>query len=44
VPDLGQVAQHVAGVVALGLVAVIAFIDGDRLERDGQVPLPGDAG
>jgi hypothetical protein len=37
VPDLSQVPQLDAGVVALGLIAMITFVDGDRIERDDQV-------
>jgi hypothetical protein len=37
VPDLGQVPQLDARVVALGLVAMITLVDGDRIERDDQV-------
>jgi hypothetical protein len=36
VPDLGQVPQLDARVVALGLVAMITLVDGDRIERDDQ--------
>jgi hypothetical protein len=37
VPDLGQVPQLDARVVAFGLVAMITLVDGDRIERDDQV-------
>src|SRR2546423_7257576 len=36
VPDLGQVPEPGAGVVAAGLVAVVAGGGGDRVDRGGQ--------
>ena len=39
VPDLGQVPELDAGVVALGLVPVVAVAGGDRVERDEQISL-----
>jgi DUF1707 SHOCT-like domain len=44
VPDLGQVAQHDAGIVAAGPAAVVAVLDGDRLGGDDQGRLPGGGG
>jgi hypothetical protein len=44
VPDLGQVPQQHPGIMALGLVPVIALPDRDRPDRHDQVPLPGLAG
>ena len=44
VADLGEVAELDPGVVALGLIAVITLIGGDRVEGDQQVPLPGGSG
>jgi len=44
VPDLGQVPEHDAGVVAFGLVPVVAAVRGDRPDLQEQVPLPGDPG
>ena len=43
VPDLGQVPQLDAGVVAAGLMAVVAGVGGDRVDRDDQVR-PGSGG
>jgi hypothetical protein len=37
VPDLAQVPELDAGIMALGLVAVVAVAGGDRLEGDDQV-------
>ena len=37
VPDLGQVPQPDPGVVAAGLVPVVAGVGGDRVDRDDQV-------
>src|SRR5262249_61746961 len=37
VPDLGQVPEPDARVVALGLVPVVAGVGGDRVDRDDQV-------
>ena len=34
VPDLGQVAELDPGVVALGLIPVVALLGGDRVQRD----------
>ena len=44
VPDLGEVTEQDAGVVAPGLVPVIALAGRDRADGDYQVPLPRDAG
>jgi hypothetical protein len=41
VPDLGQVAEHDAGVVALGLMPVIAAVRGDRPDLQEQAALAG---
>ena len=43
VPDLGQVPQLDPGVVAAGLVTVIAGVGGNRVDRDDQVR-PGSGG
>jgi hypothetical protein len=43
VPDLGQVPEQGPGIVALGLVPVIAVAGGDGFQGDGQVRLPRDA-
>src|SRR3984885_429606 len=40
VPDLGEVAEQDAGVVAGGLESVIALVGGDRVQGDDQVRLP----
>ena len=37
VPDLGQVPQRDPGIVAAGLVPVVAGVGGDRVDRDDQV-------
>ena len=37
VPDLGQVPELDPGVVAVGFVAVVAGVGGDRVDRDDQV-------
>jgi hypothetical protein len=37
VPDLGQVAEPDTGIVAPGLVPVIALIGGNGLNRDEQI-------
>jgi hypothetical protein len=37
VPDLGQVPQPDPGVVAAGLIPVVAGVGGDRVDRDDQV-------
>src|SRR5689334_20097977 len=37
VPDLGQVPEPGPGVVAFGLVPVVARVGGDRVDRDDQV-------
>jgi hypothetical protein len=44
VPDLGQVAELDAGVVALGREPVITLTGGDRVQGDQQVRLPGGPG
>jgi hypothetical protein len=41
VPDLGQVPEHDPGIVAFGLVAVVAVAGRDRSDVDEQVPLAG---
>src|SRR3984885_13087265 len=43
VPDLGEVAEQDAGVVAGGLESVITLVGGDRVQGDDQVRLPGNA-
>jgi hypothetical protein len=43
-PDLGQVPQLDPGVVAGGLEPVVAGVQGDRVDRDEQGQLAGDAG
>ena len=40
-PDLGQVPQLDPGIMALGLVPVVARIGGERVKRDQQVGCPG---
>ena len=40
VPDLGEVAEQDAGVVAGGLESVITLFGGDRVQSDDQVRLP----
>ena len=37
VPDLGQVPQPGPGIVAAGLIPVVAGVGGDRVDRDDQV-------
>jgi hypothetical protein len=44
VPDLGQVPELDPEVVTRGLETVVAFLQGDRVERDQQGPLSGDPG
>jgi hypothetical protein len=44
VPDLREVPEHHAGIMALGLVPVITPVRRDRADLDEQVPLPGDSG
>jgi hypothetical protein len=44
VPDLGEVAEQDAGIVAGGLESVIALLGGDRVQGDDQVRLPRGAG
>jgi hypothetical protein len=44
VPDLGQVPEHDARIVAAGLMAVVALAGGDRLDPDQQVRLAGQPG
>src|SRR5208337_4144542 len=44
VPDLRQVPEFDAGIVALGLEAVITLVDRDRVDRDEQGGLAADAG
>jgi hypothetical protein len=41
VPDLGQVPERDAGVLALGLVAVITVLRRNRADIQEQVPLAG---
>jgi hypothetical protein len=42
VPDLGQVPERDPGIVAAGLVPVIALAGGQGPDLDDQVALPGD--
>jgi hypothetical protein len=44
VPDLGQVPEHDPGIVAVGLVPVVALPGGQGPDLDEQVALPGDPG
>ena len=44
VPDLGQVPEHGPRVMTAGLEPVVACLQGDRVQRDQQVPLAGQAG
>src|SRR5690349_3580985 len=44
VPDLGQVPQLDAGIVALGLVPVVTVPGRDRVDGEDPGPLPGDPG
>ena len=38
-PDLGQVPELDPGIMTLGLEPVITLIDGDRVERDEEIPI-----